>query len=62
MSTAPLYELGAELQELIDRIIDADGEIDQETEMLLDRVQLQFDEKVEKCVLAIRAYKARAEM
>jgi hypothetical protein len=57
-----LWELGEELESVIAEIVERDGEIDEETEIAFNAVQLAFAEKVERVVFAIRNNEARARM
>ena len=57
-----LYELGAELETLIAEVVENEGLLTDELEAQLNALDLAFDEKVEKVVMAIRAEQARAKM
>lgn len=61
-SQMKLYELGAELEAVIAQIVENDGLLDENTEQLLNDLDLAFDEKVERVVMAIRTHQARAKM
>ena len=61
-SNPKLYELGADLEETIAEIVENEGLLTDELEARLNALDLAFDEKVERVVMAIRAEQARAEM
>ena len=56
-----LWEIGEELEQLAMALAEAGGELTKPMEDLLDKLELEFDEKAEKVALAIRTMEAQAE-
>lgn len=57
-----LYEIGDDLQAVLDDVRENDGVLDEELEARLDEIEGKFEEKVERVCLAYRNLEAEAEM
>lgn len=55
-----LYEIASDLSAIVDRLIDADGVLDADTEAAFDELTGSLETKVERCALAARALEASA--
>lgn len=55
-----LYEIASDLSAIIDRLIEAEGVLDDESEAALDALTGALEAKVERCALAVRSLEAAA--
>ena len=62
MTTVPLYALGDELEEIVDAIVELEGELTPELAERLEDIGGAFDEKVERCALFIQNLTAMAKV
>lgn len=58
--TPSLYQIADDLSAIIDRLIDAGGVIDEDTEAALAALEGALEAKVERCALAVRSLEAAA--
>lgn len=55
-----LYEIASDVGAIVDRLIESDGVLDDETEAAFDTLTGALDAKIERCALAVRALDAAA--